>query len=87
MIVGNAAIYASLATIAMKGHAFPSVLDGVVWVTVALILVARRLDITRWHGKTAAGEPATLAHWQRYAVTVVMVTAAASALAHAIGGG
>lgn len=87
MIVGNAIIYASLATIAMKGHAFPSVLDAVVWVTVVLTVVARRIDITRWHGKTASGEAATLSHWQRYAVSVVMVTAAASALAHAIGGG
>jgi hypothetical protein len=41
---------------------FPSVLDGVVWLTVALTILARRIDITRWAGKTASGEPATLAH-------------------------
>lgn len=87
MIGANAVIYASLATIAMKSHAFPSTLDVVVWVTVALSLIARRLDITRWDGKTAAGERATLTHWRRYAVAVIMITAAASALAHAIGGG
>ena len=49
-------------------------------------IAARRVDITRWAGKTASGEPATLAHWRRYAVTVVFVTAIASVVAHAIGG-
>lgn len=86
MLVGNAIVYASLAMIAMNGAAFPSALDAVIWVTVMLTILARRVDITRWEGKTAGGEPATLAHWRRYAVTVVAVTAAASALAHAIGG-
>jgi hypothetical protein len=85
MLVGNAIVYASLAVIAMEGAAFPSALDGVVWVTVALTILARRVDITRWSGKTASGEPATLAHWRRYALTVILVTAAASAIAHAIG--
>ena len=84
MLVGNAIVYASLATIAMNGAAFPSLLDGVVWATVVLTIVARRLDITRWAGKTASGEPATLAHWRRHTVIVVLTTAAASVLAHAI---
>ncbi|MCY1009581.1 hypothetical protein OV079_29250 [Nannocystis pusilla] len=84
MLIGNAIVYASLATIAMNGEAFPSALDGVVWLTVALTIVARRVDITRWAGKTASGEPATLAHWRRYAITVVALTALASVLAHVI---
>jgi len=87
MFVGNAAVYASLAVIAMGDAEFPSSLDAVVWVAVALTLGARWLDITRWEGKTASGEPATLAHWRRYAVVVVGLTAVASVVAHAIGGG
>ena len=86
MLIGNAIVYGSLAMIAMNGEAFPSVLDGVVWLTVGVTIVARRVDITRWAGKTASGEPATLAHWRRYAITVVLVTALASVLAHVIGG-
>ncbi|MBZ5713807.1 hypothetical protein [Nannocystis pusilla] len=86
MLVGNAIVYASLATIALGGADFPSRLDYVVWLTVVLTIAARRVDITRWAGKTASGEPATLAHWRRYAVTVIVVTAIASVLAHAIGG-
>ncbi|MCY0993114.1 hypothetical protein OV203_38595 [Nannocystis sp. ILAH1] len=85
MLISNAIVYASLAVIAMEGAAFPSTLDFVVWVTVALSILARRVDITRWSGKTASGEPATLVHWRRYTVTVLIVTLVASALAHLIG--
>jgi hypothetical protein len=85
MLIGNAIVYALLAMIAMNRVPFPSPFDAVVWVTVVLILVARRIEITRWAGQTASGEPATLAHWRRFAVIVVLVTAAASLLAHAIG--
>lgn len=87
MFVANAVVYASMAMIAMKGAGFPSHYDLVIWATVALSITARRIDITRWSGQTASGEPATLDHWRRYAVTVVAVTAVGSALAHAIGGG
>lgn len=86
MLVGNAIVYGSLAMIAMNGEPFPSPLDAVAWVTVALIVLARRVDITRHAGTTASGEPATLAHWRRYAVIVVLVAAAATIVAHAIAG-
>jgi hypothetical protein len=86
MFIANAVIYGSLAMIAMNGTSFPSSLDAVVWITVATSLVARRLDITRLNGQTAGGEPATLAHWRTYAAAVIIVTALASLLAHAIAG-
>jgi hypothetical protein len=85
MLVGNAIVYGSLAYIALNELAFPGVLDIVVWLTVVLTIVARRVDITRWQGTTANGEPATLAHWWRYAATVVLVCAAASVAAHLVG--
>ncbi|MDC0720876.1 hypothetical protein [Nannocystis bainbridge] len=85
MLIGNAIVYASLAVIAMEGAAFPSPLDGVVWVTVVLSIIARRVDITRWSGKTASGEPASLVHWRRFSATLLVMTAVASALAHWIG--
>lgn len=86
MLLGNAIVYGSLAMIAMNREPFPSLLDAVAWITVALILLARRVDITRHHGTTASGDPATLAHWRRYAVAVVVLTALASLVAHAIAG-
>jgi hypothetical protein len=84
MIVGNAIIFSSLATIVINKHPFPSALDGVVWFTVALVILARRLDIVRHHGTTAIGEPATLAHLRRHAAIVSLVTLAASVAAHMI---
>lgn len=86
MLVANAIIYGSLAMIAMNGEPFPSTLDAVVWITAAMSLVARRVDITRMNGHTAGGEPATLAHWRKYAAAVIVVTALASLVAHAIAG-
>ncbi|MCY0993098.1 hypothetical protein OV203_38515 [Nannocystis sp. ILAH1] len=85
MFVSNAIVYGSLAGIVMHGAAFPSILDFVIWSTVVFTILARRVDITRWGGKTAQGEPATLIHWRRHAVIVVIVTIVASVIAHAIG--
>jgi hypothetical protein len=85
MLVGNAIVYGSLAYVALNKLAFPGVLDIVVWLTVVLTIVARRVDIIRWQGTTASGEPATLEHWRRYAATVVVAAAAASVVAHMIG--
>jgi hypothetical protein len=85
MLVGNAIVYGSLAYVALNELAFPGVLDLVVWLTVVLAIVARRLDITRWQGTTAIGEPATLEHWRRYAAMVILAAAAGSILAHMVG--
>lgn len=78
-------VFGSLAIIVVDELAFPAIPDAVVWLTVALMIVARRVDITRGQGTTATGEPATLAHWRNYAVTVVCVAGVASVFAHAFG--
>ncbi|HEY8376238.1 MAG TPA: hypothetical protein VIK91_07100 [Nannocystis sp.] len=85
MLIGNAVAYTTLAIIALNGVAFPSALDALVWVTVTLVIVARRLDITRCGGTTMRGDPATLSHWRRHAILMVTSTALASVLAHACG--
>jgi hypothetical protein len=84
MVVGNAIVYGSLAVIALNEIAFPGILDGVVWLTVVLTIVARRVDITRHRGTTVSGDPATLAHWRRHAETVVCGAIIASVFAHMI---
>jgi hypothetical protein len=85
MLVGNAIVYGSLTYVALNKLAFPGVLDVVVWLTVVLTILARRLDITRWQGTTATGEPATLEHWRRHAAIVVLAAAVGSVMAHMIG--
>lgn len=37
-------------------------------VTVPLMIIARYVDIKYFEGATAEGQPATMAHWRRYAV-------------------
>lgn len=86
MLVGNAIIFGSIATIVVNEVAFPSVLDAVIGVTVVLTLAARWIDITRRQGTTAAGEPATRADWRRHALTLVLVAAAGSVVAHMLAG-
>lgn len=85
-LVGHAVVYLSLATIVARHARFPSTLDLVIWAAVALMLVARHVDIVRYGGQTLYGEPATLTQFRRYAATLVGVTAAASVFAHLLAG-
>lgn len=48
--------------------------------TVALI-AARYVDIARFGGETAHGEPADLSHWRRYAAGIVVLSASLWGLA------
>lgn len=73
MAVGNLALF-FCAMFAARQPA-PSVLDGVFVAIVVLLIVARYFDVTRCRGQTADGEPATLAHWRRYALGIVPVAA------------
>jgi hypothetical protein len=84
-LLGYSIVFMLVGIIIVNDLAFPSMLDGVIWLTVALMIVARRVDITRWHGTTTTGEPATLADWRSYSMIAVLVTAAASAIAHTLG--
>ena len=84
MLLGYAIVFTSLGMIFVDKPAFPSILDGVVWFTVALMIVARLVDVTRWQGMTVDGEPATLVHLRGYSVLVVSITAAAHAIVHAL---
>lgn len=86
IVVGNGAIYLSLATIAANKPPLPSSLDFVVGITLVLMIAARWFDVARCDGRTLSNEPATLHHWRRYAVSLVGVTAAAWSLAHLIAG-
>jgi hypothetical protein len=61
-----------------------SVLDAVYWVVVAAVIGARYADITRFHGRTPSGEPATMRHFFRYLITILIVTSALWVVAHAL---
>jgi hypothetical protein len=59
-----------------------SITDVVFAVTIPLVIVARYLDVTRFSGTTAYGEPASVAHWRRYALAVLFGSIIAWACAH-----
>ena len=80
MLGGNVALFLFAFSI-MKRRAF-SVFDAFFWVTVLGLIVVRYLDISKLHGQTADGEPASIRHWVRYVVTLLLASAGLWGVAH-----
>jgi hypothetical protein len=57
--------------------------DVVFWSAAAALVLARYLDIKFYSGSTATGQPASMAHWRKYAVVLLICLAAVWTLAHA----
>ncbi len=70
MFVGSAALAVSAMSI-LKSTAPFSVADVIYAATVPLMVAVRYLDISRYGGTTAYGEPATMKHFVKYAVALV----------------
>jgi hypothetical protein len=81
-LVGNVILIISAFRIFQHRGGFLSPWDAVFWGTVILLLAVRHFDITRLHGQTFAGTPASLAHWRRYALVLLVLSAAAWAASH-----
>lgn len=71
---GNFALLLCAAFVAQR--IAPPLTDLLFFVAAGCLIGVRYLDITRYHGATSDGEPATLAHWRRYAITMVLISAA-----------
>ena len=84
MAVGNAALFMLAVTIAQKEALSLSVYDLAFWLVPVVVIVVRFIDITRLGGKTVDAEPATLAHWRRYALGLVAVAVALWLAAHGL---
>lgn len=52
------------------------------WLTVVAMVAARWVDISSYHGDTATGEPATMSHWRRYVMILIVVALAAWIIVH-----
>jgi len=46
--------------------------DLVFWAIIVLLMAVRYLDIRRFGGLTAWGQPASLGHWRRYAALLLI---------------
>ena len=84
MLWGNVVLLASILIILQhKDKAF-HVADAVFWITAGALILARYLDVKFWNGLTFAGEPASMKHWQRYAVILLIGSTIAWVLSHVI---
>jgi hypothetical protein len=72
MFIGNVALGISAAMILGNRDTIFSAADIIYGVCVPLLIGARYLDISRFRGGTAYGEPATPAHWRRYTLALLV---------------
>ncbi len=84
MLFGNALLAFSLIFILHNQGGFLHTADGVFWVTVAVLVLVRYLDIRFCNGLTAAGTPASSRHWIKYVIILLVASTTAWILAHAV---
>lgn len=82
MLGANAGVFFSILLIATETDGRFTWRDILPWAFVAVAIAARYLDITKYEGATAEGEPATLRHLKRHALKLTAFSAFAWGLAH-----
>ena len=84
MFFGNAILFISIISIFQhKGGVFHTA-DVVFWITAAALVFVRYLDIKLCGGLTVMGLPASMAHWSKYAILLLIFSTAVWAIAHAV---
>ena len=84
MFLCNFALMVCAANIFMGESKSTRTSDIIFWCVVPAMIIVRFLDIKFLDGQTATGEPATLAHWRRYAVLLIVISAIIWSAAHAV---
>ena len=84
MLIGNVILLFCAYGIVQHRSSVLSIADAFYWAIVGSLLAARYVDIRYLYGTTADGAPATIAHWQRYAVFLVLVATGFWLVVHAI---
>ncbi len=82
MAFGNLALV-MIAIMMIQRRGF-SALDAGYWGVVVALVIGRYVDITRFGGRTASAEPATVDHFRRYAVGLLTTAAAVWACVHVL---
>jgi hypothetical protein len=83
MVVGNAVLAFSAVFILENKSGFFHAADVVFWCAAGVLIVVRYLDIRFCNGLTAVGTPASMRHWVRYVVVLLVVSTVVWILAHA----
>ena len=84
MIIGNAILLACAYGVLQHRSSLLSIADALYWAVVGSLLAARYVDIQYFLGTTSDGDPATMAHWRRYATVLGMISIGLWLGAHAI---
>ena len=84
MMIGNLILLSCALAIAQNQSGLFSVADAFYWASVGCLLAARYVDIRYLKGLTADGDPASMAHWRRYAVLVLIASTCLWLVVHAV---
>jgi hypothetical protein len=84
ILFGNVILIASVILIFQRKDWGFHTADVVFWGTVAALILTRYLDIKLYNGLTAAGEPASMSHWRKYTIILLICSTAVWVLAHAV---
>ena len=84
MLLGNFILMICSANIIMGERSSARTSDIIFWSAVAAMIIVRFLDIKFLGGLTATGKPASISHWRKYVIVVVLCSAALWAAAHAV---
>ncbi len=82
MVFGNLILFLIAFTIYEDKKAVLNLRDGIYWIIVLLLIIVRYIDIKYLDGLTAMGSPASMSHWYRYVVGLVICTGLLWGLAH-----
>lgn len=84
ILFGNVILLVSVILIFQRKDWMFHTADVVFWGTVAALVLARYLDIKLYNGLTATGSPASMAHWRKYVVILLVCSTVVWVLLHAI---
>lgn len=84
LIFGNIVLALMAMLILLEQQSTFSLADAGYAAGVLLLIGARHLDVARFNGLTAEGEPATMAHFRRYTALLLAVAAVMWGAAHGI---
>ena len=82
MFFGNFIMMISAVTILMGEGSSTRIPDIIFWCVVPAMIIVRFLDIKFLDGQTTTGEPATLSHWRKYAILLIIISAIIWSAAH-----
>jgi hypothetical protein len=80
MLFGNIILLLTALTTALGSFQSLTAASAVFWLNTVCMVVVRYLDIRHFQGSTVDGQVATMAHWKKYSVSLLVMSASIWAL-------